>query len=119
MRIGIPRELKNHEYRAAGAQVVGVSSVWSDSDLIVKVKEPVPEEYSCLRAGQVLFVYLHLAASWPSPTAAGVAPSRPIPPSRPAWPPTTGHSSPGRSTLARELGSTHYRKAARTAKLSP
>jgi len=37
--------------------------VWSTSDLVLKVKEPVPEEYHRMRKGQVLFTYLHLAAS--------------------------------------------------------
>jgi alanine dehydrogenase len=37
--------------------------VWADADLLLKVKEPVPAEYGLLRAGQVLFTYLHLAAS--------------------------------------------------------
>ena len=37
--------------------------VWADADLLLKVKEPVAEEYSRLRAGQTLFTYLHLAAS--------------------------------------------------------
>jgi alanine dehydrogenase len=100
MRIGIPRELKNHEYRvaitpagvhelvgrghrvlveagagvgssfpdddyrAAGAHLASsADDVWSESELVLKVKEPIAEEYSRLRADQVLFTYLHLAAS--------------------------------------------------------
>jgi alanine dehydrogenase len=99
MRIGIPTEVKNHEYRvaatpegvrefeAAGHEVVvqagaGLGSaiaddeyvaagaviapdadtVFAQADLIVKVKEPQPEEYERFREGQVLFTYLHLAA---------------------------------------------------------
>jgi alanine dehydrogenase len=99
MRIGIPTEVKNHEYRvaatpegvrefeAAGHEVVvqagaGLGSaiaddeyvaagaviapdadtVFEQADLIVKVKEPQPEEYERFREGQVLFTYLHLAA---------------------------------------------------------
>jgi alanine dehydrogenase len=99
MQIGVPTEVKNHEYRVAitpagvaefvrrGHQVVvqagagagssitdqdyagaGASlvadadSVWRDADLLLKVKEPIAEEYHRLRAGQVLFTYLHLAA---------------------------------------------------------
>jgi alanine dehydrogenase len=99
MRIGIPTEVKNHEYRvaatpegvrefeAAGHEVVvqsgaGLGSAIADdeyvaagaviapdadavfarADLIVKVKEPQPEEYERFREGQVLFTYLHLAA---------------------------------------------------------
>ncbi|HET9187687.1 MAG TPA: alanine dehydrogenase, partial [Acidothermaceae bacterium] len=100
MKIGVPREVKNHEYRVAitpagvhelvrqGHEVVverhaGVGSsipdedfqaagagvlptaddVWAFADLVLKVKEPIAEEYHRLRKGQVLFTYLHLAAS--------------------------------------------------------
>ncbi|NMM92185.1 alanine dehydrogenase [Rhodococcus sp. SRB_17] len=100
MRVGIPREIKNHEYRvaitpagvhelvgrghevaietgaglgssfsdddfkASGAQVFSTADqVWETSDLLLKVKEPIAVEYSRLRRGQVLFTYLHLAAS--------------------------------------------------------
>jgi alanine dehydrogenase len=100
MRIGVPREVKNHEYRvaitpagvhelareghevfvetgagagsslpdeeftAAGAKVLKTADdVWGTTDLVLKVKEPVPEEYHRMRQGQVLFTYLHLAAS--------------------------------------------------------
>ncbi|SDG21569.1 alanine dehydrogenase [Sinosporangium album] len=100
MRIGVPREVKTHEYRvaltpagahelvrlghhvvvehgagagsaipdsyfeAAGAEILPTADdVWAEADLILKVKEPVPEEYHRMRKGQVLFTYLHLAAS--------------------------------------------------------
>jgi alanine dehydrogenase len=100
MRVGVPREVKNREYRvaltpagvtelvrgghevlveqaagegssipdadfaAAGARIVAdADDVWADADLLLKVKEPIAEEYSRLRAGQTLFTYLHLAAS--------------------------------------------------------
>ena len=100
MKVGIPREVKNHEYRvaitpagvnelarhghevvveagaglgssiadsefrAAGARILpDADAVWSTGDLILKVKEPVAEEYPRMRPGQVLFTYLHLAAS--------------------------------------------------------
>lgn len=100
MKIGIPREVKNHEYRVActpagvhelvsrghevyletgagigstfedaaygyaGARVLdSADEVWGVADLVLKVKEPVAEEYSRMRAGQTLFTYLHLAAS--------------------------------------------------------
>ncbi|WP_420749634.1 alanine dehydrogenase [Rhodococcus sp. O3] len=100
MRVGIPREIKNHEYRvaitpagvhelvdrghevlietnagvgssfadadfkAAGAQILSdADQVWEGADLLLKVKEPIAEEYSRLRRDQVLFTYLHLAAS--------------------------------------------------------
>src|SRR3712207_3969159 len=100
MRVGVPKEVKNHEYRVAltpagvtelvrsghevlvehaagggsslpdddyvgaGARVVAAADdVWADADLLLKVKEPIAEEYRRLRAGQTLFTYLHLAAS--------------------------------------------------------
>jgi alanine dehydrogenase len=54
------------EYRAAGAEIVGAhAEVFARADLIVKVKEPLPDEYALLRPGQILFTYLHLAASKP------------------------------------------------------
>ncbi|KAA2254321.1 alanine dehydrogenase [Solihabitans fulvus] len=99
MRIAVPREIKNHEYRvaltpagaheltsrghevfvqadagvgsaipdeeylAAGAKVLATADdVWAEGELVLKVKEPIAEEYPRLRAGQVLFTYLHLAA---------------------------------------------------------
>ena len=102
MRVGIPKEVKNHEYRvaitpagvhelvrndhevfiqaeagggssipdedftAAGAVILPTADdVWQAGDLILKVKEPVAEEYHRMRKGQVLFTYLHLAASRP------------------------------------------------------
>jgi alanine dehydrogenase len=52
----------DEEYRAAGAEVVATAAeVFARADLIVKVKEPQPEERRRLRDGQVLFTYLHLA----------------------------------------------------------
>jgi alanine dehydrogenase len=50
-------------YTAVGAQIASVDEVWADSELVLKVKEPLPEEYGRLREGQILFTYLHLAAS--------------------------------------------------------
>ena len=53
----------DEEYEAAGARLVdGPDEVFERADLIVKVKEPVPEEYDRFREGQQLFTYLHLAA---------------------------------------------------------
>ncbi|MEO3775123.1 alanine dehydrogenase [Micromonospora sp. B9E7] len=100
MKVGIPREVKNHEYRvaitpagvneftrsghqvfvesgagvgssitdeefaAAGAKILATADeVWETAELVLKVKEPVAEEYHRMREGQVLFTYLHLAAS--------------------------------------------------------
>jgi alanine dehydrogenase len=99
MRIGVPTEVKNHEYRVAitpagvaefvrrghqvliqagagagsaiadedftgaGATIIpDADGVWARADLLLKVKEPIAQEYHRLRAGQVLFTYLHLAA---------------------------------------------------------
>src|SRR5918995_543781 len=50
-------------YTAVGARIGSVEEVWADSELVLKVKEPVPEEFGRLREGLVLFTYLHLAAS--------------------------------------------------------
>ncbi len=100
MKVGVPKEVKNHEYRvaitpsgvnefvrnghevlieasagagssipdedfvAAGAQMLPTADdVWQTADLVLKVKEPVAEEYHRMRKDQVLFTYLHLAAS--------------------------------------------------------
>jgi alanine dehydrogenase len=50
------------EYEGVGAQIASVDEAWGTADLLLKVKEPLPEEYSRLREGLVLFTYLHLAA---------------------------------------------------------
>lgn len=61
---GLGSGLADHEYLRAGAEMVsGGPDVFEHADLIVKVKEPQPEEYSLIRPGQMLFTYLHLAAS--------------------------------------------------------
>jgi alanine dehydrogenase len=52
-------------YEAAGARLAGVDDVWADSELLLKVKEPIEPEYSQLREGLVLFTYLHIAADEP------------------------------------------------------
>lgn len=55
--------LSDRAYEAAGASLVSEgSAVWAGSDLVMKVKEPLPSEYPMLRAEQTLFTYLHLAA---------------------------------------------------------
>lgn len=54
----------DEEYARAGAEVVNThAEVFDRAEMIVKVKEPLPEEYGLLRKGQILFTYLHLAAS--------------------------------------------------------
>jgi alanine dehydrogenase len=50
-------------YTAVGARTAPVDVVWSESELVLKVKEPLPDEYGYLRDDLVLFTYLHLAAS--------------------------------------------------------
>jgi len=102
MKVGVPKEVKNHEYRvaitpagvhelvraghevyvqqnagsgssipdedfvAAGAAILpSADDVWQVGELVLKVKEPVAEEYHRMRKDQVLFTYLHLAASRP------------------------------------------------------
>jgi alanine dehydrogenase len=102
MKVGVPKEVKNNEYRvamtpagvhelvrgghevfvqesagvgssipdtdftAAGAIILATADeVWAAGELILKVKEPVAEEYHRMRKGQVLFTYLHIAASRP------------------------------------------------------
>ena len=60
---GLSAGFSDAEYRAAGATLVGsAAKVWSTADLVLKVKEPLREEYERMRDGQVLFTYLHLAA---------------------------------------------------------
>jgi alanine dehydrogenase len=56
--------LPDDDFTAAGAVVVpSADDVWDVADLVLKVNEPVPVEYQWMRPGQVLFTYLHLAAS--------------------------------------------------------
>jgi alanine dehydrogenase len=51
------------QYQANGAELGPVEQVWAEAEMVLKVKEPLPEEYPRLREGQILFTYLHLAAS--------------------------------------------------------
>jgi len=61
---GAGSSIPQDRYERAGAEIVATADeVWASSDLILKVKEPVAQEYGLLREGQVLFTYLHLAAS--------------------------------------------------------
>src|SRR5207244_12767953 len=53
--------IRDEDYLRAGARLADVDSVWGDAALVLKVKEPQPEEVRRLRAGQILFTYLHLA----------------------------------------------------------
>ncbi len=61
---GLGSGLPDHDYLRAGAELAaGSSEIFARSDLIVKVKEPQPQEYSLIRAGQCVFTYFHFAAS--------------------------------------------------------
>jgi alanine dehydrogenase len=61
---GAGSSITDDEYVAAGAQIIGsADDVWAEAELVLKVKEPVPSEYARMRRDQVLFTYLHLAAS--------------------------------------------------------
>ncbi|GAA4964682.1 alanine dehydrogenase [Kineococcus glutinatus] len=61
---GLGSSLPDADYEAAGARIVAAAEdVWGEADLLLKVKEPVEQEHALLRKGQVLFTYLHLAAS--------------------------------------------------------
>ena len=59
---GVGSTFADAEYEAVGARVTSVDDVWASSDMVLKVKEPLPAEYDRLRDGQILFTYLHLAA---------------------------------------------------------
>jgi alanine dehydrogenase len=52
-------------YEAAGARIASTDEVWSEAELLLKVKEPIAPEYGRLREGLVLFTYLHIAADEP------------------------------------------------------
>ena len=61
---GVGAGYTDEHYTAAGAQMIDrAEDVFAKADMIVKVKEPLPPEYGLLRKGQILFTYLHLAAS--------------------------------------------------------
>src|SRR5699024_1736834 len=60
---GVGSRVSDEDYRAAGATVLdSADEVWARAEMIIKVKEPLPEEYGHLRKGLILFTYLHLAA---------------------------------------------------------
>jgi alanine dehydrogenase len=61
---GVGSSITNEEFVNAGATIVQTAhDVWQKADLVLKVKEPIEPEYSRLRKDQILFTYLHLAAS--------------------------------------------------------
>ena len=60
---GVGSGISNQQYEKAGAKILDTKAeVYAKSDMIVKVKEPLPDEYELLRPNQILYTYLHLAA---------------------------------------------------------
>jgi alanine dehydrogenase len=59
---GVGSGFRDDDYTQLGALLPPVDHVWAEAELILKVKEPIPSEYPRLRADQILFTYLHLAA---------------------------------------------------------
>jgi alanine dehydrogenase len=62
---GAGSSFSDEDYRGVGARVVPVETVWGESELLLKVKEPTAKEFGYLRAGLTLFTYLHIAADAP------------------------------------------------------
>ncbi|QFU86375.1 alanine dehydrogenase [Amycolatopsis sp. YIM 10] len=63
---GLGSAITDEEYLSAGAKIIAsADDTWAEGDLVLKVKEPIAEEYHRLRADQTLFTYLHLAADQP------------------------------------------------------
>jgi len=63
---GIGSGFPDSEYEAMGAMILpAAEDIWATSDMIIKVKEPLPQEYPLMRSGQILYTYLHLAAVRP------------------------------------------------------
>ncbi|MFN0020457.1 MAG: alanine dehydrogenase [Pirellulaceae bacterium] len=61
---GLGSGISDQEYAEQGAHIIAAATeIWAKADLIVKVKEPLPQEYSLVRSGQTLFTYFHFAAS--------------------------------------------------------
>lgn len=67
---GLGADITDDDYRSQGAAIIDkASDVWARSEMIYKVKEPLPEEYGFFREGQILYTYLHLAADRPQTEA--------------------------------------------------
>ena len=58
---GLGSGIRDDEYGGVGVELAAADEVWRRAEVVLKVKEPVAEEYPRLRAGQILFTYLHLA----------------------------------------------------------
>ena len=61
---GVGSGFSDKEYKAAGATLAPVKDVFAKSDMIYKVKEPLPQEWPMFKPGQILYTYLHLAAAY-------------------------------------------------------
>lgn len=60
---GLGSGISDEQYAANGAEIIAaVADIWRNADLIVKVKEPLSEEWPHLRGGQIIFTYFHFAA---------------------------------------------------------
>ena len=62
---GVGSGFADEAYVAVGARMAAVEDVWGSAELLLKVKEPIAEEYPRLREGLALFTYLHIAADEP------------------------------------------------------
>ena len=62
---GAGSALPDEDYERVGARIGSADEVWEESDFVLKVKEPVADEYGRLREGLILFTYLHVAADEP------------------------------------------------------
>ena len=62
---GLGSGISDHEYLAAGAELVTASDLFARAELVIKVKEPQPEEWELIRPGQAIFTYFHFAANQP------------------------------------------------------
>ena len=61
---GLGSGFRNEEYIRAGATILeNPKDIWMESDMIMKVKEPIGQELTWMRTGQIIFTYLHLAAN--------------------------------------------------------
>lgn len=60
---GIGSGFTDEDYRRAGASIEQVETVWKNADMVMKVKEPLPSEYTFFRENLIVFTYLHLAAA--------------------------------------------------------
>ena len=81
---GLGSSIPDEEYAAAGAALLRpADDVWGSVDLVLKVKEPVAEEYHRLREDLTLFTYLHLAADKPLHRGAAEGARSPASPTRP------------------------------------